>query len=180
MNQVIAILEHLAKFACIENLENRAGNALLASDFGVELNAVDDSGNSLAGNRLEIEHGANLLVIFRNNTDKPLNLTILNLRPLREISELYPSHDRGEWKVVKARKTEYGVDFSGEVSFAAKMSIPDIVRTRGCSEIEDVFNFFFTTRPSSFAALALPELNEQVWRPSRGSGSTVLSSFLQD
>lgn len=38
MNQVIAILEHLAKFACIENLENRAGNALLASDFSIELN----------------------------------------------------------------------------------------------------------------------------------------------
>lgn len=141
---------------------------------------MDDSGNRLAGNRLEIEHGANLLVIFRNNTDKPLNLAILNLRPLREILELYPSHDRGEWKVVKPRKTEYGVDFSGEVSFTVNISISDILRTRGCSEIEDVFNFFVTTRPSSFAVLALPELNEQVWRPSRGSGSTVLSSFLQD
>lgn len=41
MNQVIATLEHLAKFACIENLENlenRAVNAFLASDFSIELN----------------------------------------------------------------------------------------------------------------------------------------------
>lgn len=141
---------------------------------------MDDLGNSLVENRLEIEHGANLLVIFRNNTDKPLNLAILNLRPLREILELYPSHDRGEGKVVKPRKTEYGVDFSGEVSFTVKMSISEILRTRGRSEIEDVFTFFVTTRPSSFAALALPELNGRVWRSSRGSGSRVLSSFLQD
>lgn len=56
--------------------------------------------------------------------------------------------------------TKREVDFSGEVSFAVKMSIPDILRTKSCLEIEDVLNFFVTTRPSSFAALELPELSD--------------------
>ena len=180
VRQVIGILEHLTKFASIENLRNLSNNSLLDSDFSIELKAEDDSGQSLVGNRLDLEEGARLLVTFRNNTNLPLNLTVLDLRPLREIKKIYPSSDRGDWKVVQPQSTQDDISFPGEVSFKVRMSIPGSMKARGCSEIEDVFKFFITTRPSSFAALELPELSEQAPRPSRSSTSTTLSDLLND
>lgn len=179
MNHVIAVLEHLAKFAYIKNLESRPDNDLPDSHFSIELKAMNDLENGLTNARLEIEHKGKLSVIFKNKTDKPLNLTVLNLRPRREITTLYPSRSLGEWKVIQPKMTRNGIEFAGEDSFVVTMSIPDLLRKQGCLEVEDFFKFFVTTRPSSFAALELPELDEQVWRPRRGSESLMLSNFLQ-
>ncbi|KAI9682838.1 MAG: hypothetical protein M1822_006328 [Bathelium mastoideum] len=179
IDKVIAVLEHLGKFASIENLENRADNALTDADFSIELKPVGNTGNNVASDQAEVKHKQQLSVTFTNNTFQSLNLTILNLQPLRGISRLYPSRDRGEWKVILPEGLAAGVELPGKVSFAVKMSIPDQIRAKGRSEVDDVLKFFVTTRPSSFAILELPELSGEDWSPSRGSSSTKLSDSLQ-
>jgi hypothetical protein len=187
VRQVVETLEHLTKFASIENLgnlSNLSNNSLSDSDFSIELKAEDDLGQNLVlGNRLNLEEGSKLKVTFRNNTNMPLNFTVLNLRPLRGIKKIYPSIDRGDWKVVQPQSTQGDITFSGVVWFKVKMSIPDIIKAEECSEIEDIFKMFVTTRPTSFAVLELselPELCEQVSRPSRSPASTTFSAFLHD
>lgn len=184
LRQVLETLEHLTKFATVENLanlSNLSNNSLLDSDFSIELKAEDVLGQNLVqGNRLNLEEGSKLKVTFRNNTNMPLNFTVLNLRPLRGIKKIYPSIDRGDWKVVQPQSTQGDISFSGMVWFKVKMSIPDIIKAEECSEIEDIFKMFVTTRPTSFAVLELPELCEQPSRSSRSPNSTIFSAFLHD
>jgi hypothetical protein len=179
LRQIVTILEHLAKFANIEGLDNQSSDCLLESDFSIELKAKDDPSKKLSGNRLQIEDEGKLLVIFKNYTDKPLNLTVFDMRPLRQVLKLYPSADRGDWKVVLPNQVKNGISFPGEISFTVKMTIPDSLKAKGRSQVEDVLKFFVTTRPTSFAALELPELSEQTLKPKRSSNCSLFP-FLQE
>ena len=181
VHKVVALLEHLAQFTNVENLENCSDKSLMNGAFSVELRSEDEVKSSLGGNRAGIEEGAKLVATFKNNTDIPLYISVLNLRPLREIKRIYPSRDRGDWKFVAPKGTQHGISIPGEISFKLKMSFPDSIKAAGCSEIEDIFKFFVTTRPSSFDALELPELSNQVLEPRRASTtSTALADLLQN
>ncbi|KAL8724775.1 MAG: hypothetical protein Q9181_006679 [Wetmoreana brouardii] len=180
VHKVVAVLEHLAKFSSIEGLENRSDKSLLKGAFSVELRSEDEVKSSLGENRTDIEEGASLVATFKNNTDIPLNISVLNLRPLRAIKRVYPSRDRGDWKVVAPKRTQHGISNSGEISFKITMSFPDKIKAVGCSKIEDILKIFVTTRPSSFDSLELPELSNQVLEPTRASTSTTLAELLRN
>ena len=175
ISQTVVTLEHLAKFINIEDLKNHSDNCLLNEDFSIELRAEGELGVNPVGNRLDIE-GVNLMVIFKNNTNIPLNLTVLDLRPLREIKRIYPPGDCGEWKVVQLKGIRHGISFLGEISFKIMMSTPDSIKTMESLGIEDIFKFFVTTRPSSFDGLELPELSERALGPSRTCYNFITST----
>ena len=60
------------------------------------------------------------------------------------------------------------------------MTVPDSLKAKGRSPVEDVLKFFVTTRPTSFAALELPALSEQVLEQRRSSDQNhELFTFLQ-
>ena len=177
VHQIVIILEHLAKFVNIEGLESQSSDSLLESDFSIELKANDPS-KHLSGNRLHVEDGGKVSVIFKNHTDKSLNLTVFDMGPLRQVSRLYPSVDRGDWKVVPPKQVKDGIQFPGQTSFTVKMSVPNSLKPKGRSPVEDVLKFFVTTRPTSFAALELPALSEQALEQRRSSNH-ALFTFLQ-
>ncbi|KAI9782886.1 MAG: hypothetical protein M1816_001667 [Peltula sp. TS41687] len=175
VHQIGVILEHLAKFANIEGLESQSSDTLLESDFRIEVKA-NDPRTQLSGNRLQVEDGGKVSVIFRNDTDKSLSLTVLDMGPLRQVSKLYPAVDRGDWKVVPSFG---GIQFPGQISFKVKMTIPDSLKAKSQSSVEDVLKFFVTTRPTSFAALELPALSEPVLGQQRRASNHELLTFLQ-
>ncbi|KAL8696655.1 MAG: hypothetical protein Q9224_002685 [Gallowayella concinna] len=178
--KTVAILEHLAIYSNIESLENRSDKSLEKEAFSVELRSEDALKPGLTDNRVDIEEGATLVATFKNNIDLPLHFSVLNLRPLREIKRIYPSRDRGDWKVVAPKGMQDGINRPGEISFKIKMSFPDRIKASGCTKIEDIFKFFVTTRPSSFDALELPELSNQILEARRASISTSLPDLLQN
>ncbi|KAI4173849.1 MAG: hypothetical protein LQ346_008327 [Caloplaca aetnensis] len=179
VHKVVTTLEHLAKFSIIERLENRSDKSLEEGACSVELRSENTVKPGLGDNRADIEEGATLVATFRNNTDVPLNISVLNLRPLREIKRVYPSRDRGDWKSVAPKGIQHGIKSPGEISFKIKMSFPEKIKATGCSTIEDIFKFFVTTRPSSFDGLELPELSSQILEPRRASSiSNTLADLL--
>ena len=181
VHQVIATLEHLAKFVSIESLENSSNNSLVnGKEFSVEFQPESKMEPDIEGNKFSIEEGARVEVVFKNHTNMPLNLTVLNLRPLRQVKRILPGSDRGDWKVVQTKGRMDNIDYSGVTTFRPRMSIPSKIKANGSSEIEDVFKFFVTTRPSSFDILELPELDEKALRLTRTSESTMLYDLLQN
>ena len=54
----------------------------------------------IEGNNFSIKEEARVEIIFKNHTNIPLNITILNLRPLRQVKRILPESDHGDWKVV--------------------------------------------------------------------------------
>ena len=179
IHNVVAVLEHLAKFLSIENLESPSSNAMVSESFSVDLRAENEAGVNPRKGALEIEEGSKLVATFVNHTDKPLNLVVLNLRPLRQVERVYPPRTRGECKVIAPKGTQHGISHPGEISFKITMSFPDRV-SPDCSVIEDTFKFFVTTRPSSFDTLELSELSDEVLNPDRRPTSTNLAAFIQD
>ena len=144
VHKVVAVLEHLAKFISIEYLENRS---LSDGAFSVELRSEDEVKSGVGGNKADIDEGEKLVATCENNTDIPLYISALNLRPLREIKRVYPSRDRGTGEFVAPKRTQHGINFPGEISFKIRMSFPDRVggvRVTGCLEIEDIFKFFLS------------------------------------
>ena len=179
ITQLVEILEHLAGFASIENLENHGDNSLLNGEFSVEFRSEQKAELSSKENRICVEEDSKVEVTFKNNTDLPLNLTVLNLRPLRQIKRIYPSRDRGSWKVVQPKMIHKDVKHLGKVSFKMKMSFPQEMQSTDHTEIEDVFKFFVTTRPSSFDGLELPRLVDQSSKRGPHSTSTALLDLIQ-
>ncbi|KAI9776675.1 MAG: hypothetical protein M1816_005153 [Peltula sp. TS41687] len=177
VHQIVIILEHLAKFANIEGLESQSRDSLLVSDFSIELKANDPS-KQLRVNKLQVKDGGKVSVIFKNHTDTTLNLTVFDMGPLRQVSKLYPSVDGGDWKAVLPKQVEYGIQFPGEISFTVKMTVPNSLKNKDQSPVEDVLKFFVTTRPTSFAALESPTLSEQVLEQRRSSNHELFT-FLQ-
>jgi hypothetical protein len=175
VHRVVTILEHLTMFANIEDLENLSGDSLLEPDFSIEMEVKNDPNKQLNGNRLQVNENGKVLVTFKNNTDRPLNLTVFDMGPLRGVSKLYPSADRGDWKVVLPKQSKDGIDFPGQISFPVKMTVPDSIKDEGQSQIEDVLKFFVTTRPTSFATLELQALSEQVLGQKQRSNHKLFS-----
>ena len=179
ITQLVETLEHLAKFASMESLENRGDNSLLNGEFSVEFRSEEKAELSSKENRICVEEDSKVEVTFKNNTDLPLNLTVLNLRPLRQIKRNYPSRDRGSWKFVQPATVHKDIRHLGKVSFKMKMSFPDEMQSIDHKEIKDVFKFFVTTRPSSFDGLELPRLVDQSSKRGPHSISTALLDLIQ-
>jgi Caspase domain len=182
--RVVYILEHLAKFASIEGLENeRIGSSIQYEsrlntkskdmlsqnsdlEFSILFKSKDDPDKALIGNIFHTFDGKRITVTFKNHTVQPLYLIVLDMTPLRKVSQLYPSSDRGYYKTISPKDE----NFRGEVSFTVEMSIPDCLKKANQTEVDDVLKFFITTRPTStlFRALELPELSLVTCESERG------------
>lgn len=173
-NQVLGLLEHLAKYANIEGIGNQQQSLLTGleskadpdhdhmvrevkpEDYTIEFELEDGSKVPSNGSTLYVKNGKKLRVRFKNFTSVSLYLTIMDLQPLRGVAKLYPSSDRGYYREIPPK----GTHFRGVTSFAVIMTIPDQLKEQGILEAEDVLKFFVATRPTciSFAMLELPQL----------------------
>lgn len=167
------ILEHLAKFASTEALDNREADSLLdLQSFEINLSEKDAPENVMVGNRLRINDGATISVTVRNHSQKPLYFAVLIMTPDKQIKRLYPV-DRQYRTVV--HKTN---DFHGIGSFSVKMVIPEESKAQGHETVQDMLKIIVTDRPTSFDVLELPSITDLIKDPERGS-SQILLEFLR-
>jgi hypothetical protein len=175
---LLSVLEHLAKFASIERIGNEEVGPLILphperhispkwvvrekeiGDFEICLESVSNAGKPAVESTFCVLDNEKVKIHVRNLTTRPLYLTVLDLRPLRAVSKLYPSSDRGYYKEIPPKSAR----FKGEIAFAMRMSIPESLKKKGQSEVDDVLKFFIGTGPTcmSFAALELPELGQRL------------------
>jgi hypothetical protein len=195
--RVVLLLEHLAKFASIEALENEEMSSSIRHDsnletrskdipsqnsqpeFSILLSSEDDPNKLLMGNTFHALDGERITFTFKNHTVQSLYLTVLDMKPLRQVSKLYPSSDQGYYKEI----LPMGEKFRGDISFTMEMSIPDCLKTANQPQIDDVLKVFITTRPTStlLEALELPELSQQIPANKRGEISDqLLLGFLEN
>ncbi|KAI0529880.1 caspase domain-containing protein [Xylaria digitata] len=157
IEKTITLLEHLAKFFLTSSLENKTNEVLDERAFRIELpNAITTSAGQ---NELLAKDGDIIPIIVHNNTSEHLYCTVLNLRPLRQITRI--PKDK-EYKIVEPKRTS---------TTKIKMSISQSLRDRGIREATDIFKFIITTRPIRVAGLTLPD-PETVVRITRGTDDT--------
>jgi hypothetical protein len=194
--RLVTVLEHLAKFAAIEGLGNDTCGTLVSPEFNSSFEAKDTLSKSapefsisfgskaqdipeISNNVITIHDGDILPIKFENHTRQSLFLTIFNLTPLRKVSQIYPSSDRGRYKEIPPQSA----DFTGKVAFRMTMSIPGILKSEIMEEVEDILMFFITTRPVSSLsdALWLPELSQDGLVKDRSpSSEDALADLLED
>lgn len=175
---IISAVEHMAKFANIELLDNQIFSTILdPGDFSINIEDTKDPNNMMEGNFLQVSDGGEVRITFRNNSNRSLSFAILDLMPLGEICRLYPG-DRDYFTVPPTN-----ANFNGRESFEIDMSIPDSLKNKGQSRSDDVLKFFITTQPTSFDMLQLRPLSKTLENPSRGSSQllwNVLESLVSN
>ncbi|KAF8252035.1 hypothetical protein K440DRAFT_658307 [Wilcoxina mikolae CBS 423.85] len=77
----------LAKYGIVKNLKS-PNHTPLTGKFSFRVK--DDRFDSSIETAVEVEDGDEITIIFKNNSDRPVNLTILDLQPLYGISQIYP------------------------------------------------------------------------------------------
>ncbi|KAJ5833974.1 hypothetical protein N7474_002285 [Penicillium riverlandense] len=164
-HQVLAIVEHLAKFKFVEGLENRNPVQGFDNSFTIELS---EAGSGTIG-ITQIKDQGTLSLIFRNVGDKALYFSVYNLKASWAIEGLFS--DAGQFRVVKP----------GESSpVRLMMSIPDEYKAKGQTSIEDILKVFITAKPTTFEVLEMPEISrdENIASKTLRGGSGRLSTFL--
>lgn len=145
------VLEHLANFKRFEGLENRIPSASFERSFAISSNhEIRNTGS------YEVKHGNEIRFSVGNNSDKPLYVTLFDLRPSGQIINLM-SASGVEFIVVEPNTTE---------SLSLKMELPAFVGQRGDKGCDDIMKFFIASKGLYFPLEVLPKLP-----PSPGSWS---------
>jgi hypothetical protein len=150
MNQVMTILDHLARFKQIEAIENTLSDG--SCDKLVDIQLSTSSGETPDKGFLEVKHGEELLLVVQNKGDRPLYLHIYDLKPSWQIQNIL----RGEYQTLLPKNPK-GL-FSGVDKKKLKMTVPEFLTNRGQLWSEDVIKIFITLTPTSFAGMVLDEL----------------------
>lgn len=162
---LLTMLEHLAKFAFIQTLDNKKANSLRESEFAIHAQVKNDPTIVLQDGCIEVTDGSKISVEFRNHTHDILYFTVLNLTPLYKIKKLYPAHKECQAVLprdladvlpsVKARELKP----SGTVSFRPSANLPERMKVDEGVQIEDVLKFVISNRPiRGTSTMELPEL----------------------
>ena len=156
------MLEHLCKYAFVQDLNNHRDDVLLDSEFFITTNphilGSDDS--------VVVPHDSKVDITFQNLTREVLYFTVVNLTPLRRIKHLYPPHK--EYETVMPRNPcevlpgeIHDISPPGKIHLAPRMKIPERLETQQSSRVtaEDVLKFFVSTCPiRGIKSMELPDL----------------------
>ncbi len=156
--QVVKRLEHLARYHAIEQLDNHDRMSPLAGKLVVELAGslggdydpadepepvpFDDPGGTPT-----IKDGNWVLVTIRNDSDKILNVTVMDLQPTWAVTQVYPS-GAGDYFVP--------LDPGEVLPLPLQVELPD-----GYDRATDVVKVFATVETTNFRWLELPDLDQQ-------------------
>ena len=183
---VLNWLEHLAKFSFVENLRNNQANALLESDFGIQVQVKGGSAITPTEDYIQVEDGSKISVTFRNKTRGVLHFTVFDLLPHKQIKKLYPPQK--EYQTVLPQdssevlpKTVPGdVKPPGRIRFAAQMTIPQRILDGPSAQADEILKIIISTSPMrGTLSLELPDLWAQADTVTRSS-DTRFGSFIQD
>lgn len=169
MNQVMTILDHLARFKQIEAIENTLSDG--SCDKLVEIQLSTSSGETHGKKGfLEVKHGEELLLVVQNKGDRPLYLHIYDLKPSWQIQNIL----KGEYLTLLPKNPK-GLS-SGVDKKKLKMTVPEFLTNRGQFWSEDVIKIFITLTPTSFAGMALDGLSTSLKKeePRQGGNPRIL------
>lgn len=157
-----ALLEqtaHVAQFQLIRGLKSDSTASPKQDEFIFEIKL-----NGLLISHAKVEHEGIVEVLFQNNSEEILNLTVLNLQPLWGITHIYPPGR--DYETIDPRESKL---------FKLKMTLPEGASSHTMS---DTLKAFVTPEPTSFAALQMGGMKEDGTFPkTRAVGQ--LASLLQ-
>jgi hypothetical protein len=167
---VAHLVDHIATYQSILRIRNRNSATSLLSTF--EITVLDEDGNDLCPDFVELKQGARVTLRIRNITERSLYVGICYLDPLWEVKNLVTDDGGGECITILPNSEE-SIGILGEV--------PDRLLSRKQTYCDDTMKVFVTTMPTSFEPLEMGQLPETIDSlesvPTRGS-HTALSQLL--
>ncbi|KAL9121380.1 MAG: hypothetical protein Q9187_002064 [Circinaria calcarea] len=185
---VVTILEHLAKFAFVQALDNRNVNALSESNFSIGVQAKNNPSNVLKENFIEVQDQEKIVITFQNNTNGVLYFTLLNLMPLKQIRRIYPRSKECETVCTQdalPKNTSEAITTSGTIRLLPRMKVPQRIKESGGVQADDILKFIVSTSPvRRVSSIELPDLWNQVKTRGDSSaekfGTLVQESFTEN
>jgi len=172
LDRVMGILEHLAAFKYFEGIENRISKASFEHSFTMHLS--DAIGHDLeAAGSLDVNDDDVLTLTVENLSEKPLYLAIFDLGPSWQIDNLLCQLGGCGFEVVPPKNERH----SGKKEIKWTMVVPELFRSRGQYQCEDIMKVFVTSNSTSFAPLLLPKILDASVRGDYNQLSKFLSGL---
>ncbi|KAJ3538764.1 hypothetical protein NM208_g4681 [Fusarium decemcellulare] len=149
---LVTSLGHLATFKFFEGIQNEQPCQAFESSFtiGASCAAGQDGWN-------EVQHGRDWTLTLSNLGKRRLYFTVFNLRPSWQICNILSEVGEGWF---------YEIDPETDEKLEIEMKVPDFLQTSASGTCEEIFKIFFTSRPTSFTLMLLPQLGDDVIRDS--------------
>lgn len=151
---ILDVLQHLANFKRFEGLANRVPDPSFERSFEILVN--EEVG--LMGAH-QVKHGNEIQFDIKNASDKPLYVTLFDLRQSGQILNLM-LESGVEFIVVEPEDT---------YPLCIKMEVPETLKPGADKTCEDVFKFFVARKGLYFPSEVLPEIAQP---PIASYGST--------
>lgn len=148
IEHILDILEHMAEFKRFEGIQNRLPDTSFELSFKI---FISDSETGATGDHY-VNHKTEWHFTVENLGDKPLYLTIFNLRPSGQIKNLM-SESAIDFLVVEPKEKQTG---------SVRMEVPGMLMHQGYRECEDVMKFFIAAKAILFPAEVLPSIPHSV------------------
>ncbi|KAF2686512.1 hypothetical protein K458DRAFT_298180, partial [Lentithecium fluviatile CBS 122367] len=160
---VINTLEHIASYKYIESIENRIPEPSLADSFTFEFGKKHTSTATSVTGTLQVQEDERFGFRFQNLGRDSLFVYLYILNPGWSIVDSMPSVAGGEGAEVSAERKPF------ERNYIA--CLPDSCKDPGIRQADEVFKFFVTRRPDSFAPLKIDSLIDSA--PTRGRNNNL-------
>ncbi|QGI98466.1 hypothetical protein CEK26_011535 [Fusarium fujikuroi] len=154
-DDVVAVLEHLARYEVVKSLSNPFVEEDFRTSFDINIvRAGDRFGPDLL---VDVEQDAGKGAMFelklQNHGTKVLYLYILDLGPLWQIEDIYC----GSYVVVPPYNQNERF-MTGSFTKKFRTMVPDELRKKGIEECCDTLKVLVTSQPTSFDLLELPKI----------------------
>jgi hypothetical protein len=152
-HMLLDVLEHITTYKYVENITNRLPDRTLANSFTVELRKKDGSTTGSSG-ILKVQEDEPFSFEFSNLGETILYVYLYILNPdwsIQDGNTALGAGERAEVSPGSTPKNEYGGELTG--------GIPHFCKDHGVRQIDEVFKFFVTRTPDSFAPLRMPALS---------------------
>jgi hypothetical protein len=146
------ILEHLAMFAMVRDLHNRAPHDRFLHSFQVHI--IHEGGKRGPDDLIEVKHEEKMELIAENRGNTELYFYIYNLGPHWQIENML----RGSYEAIPSCRQGRG--FTGISKKRLKMVVPLEMREKGLTQCEDIIKVILTSQPASFDIFDLPKLGD--------------------
>ncbi|KAK4233730.1 caspase domain-containing protein [Achaetomium macrosporum] len=142
---VLDILQHLARFKYLEEIDNRIPDPAFENSFS--LITIPTSEPGVSGN-FEVNHGDEWGFIIENVGETNLYVALLDFGPSWQIADLFSNAYKSGFIVVPP-KSNWD---AGREEVRLTMEVPERLRSRGHNQCEDVIKVFFIL-PKEFAVV---------------------------
>ncbi|KAH8724441.1 caspase domain-containing protein [Phaeosphaeriaceae sp. PMI808] len=150
VDELLGIVEHLARFKHVKAITNPNPTASFCNSFQVHV--IKASGEKFSNDQIiRVHHNDKVTVELQNNNNQPLYLHIYNLAPGWEIEHL------GKGGNLIALPTDRHNQLSGKTCMEIRMTVPRLL-AKGLKQCMDIIKVFVTARPTTLNNLEMPRI----------------------